>query len=105
MRNEARANDSRRQVQRRFPPGAFGVDNWTCLLFTVVGWMPSTATVWVTDSSRPSRLGPTKARKAEKVASHDAILLKEGVLVNVNWEQMATQWTLTEWVEAFADAE
>lgn len=105
MRNEARAKDSRRQVQRRFPPGAFGVDDRTCLLFTVVGWVPSTSTVWVTGSGQPSRPGGAQARRAEKVASHDALLLKEGTLVNVNWEQMAAQWTLDEWMEAFADAE
>lgn len=103
MRNDKHTRDSRRQVQRRFPPGAFGIDNRTCSLFTVVGWIPSTTTVWVTGSGQPSRPGPAAARRAEKVASHDAAILLDGKLVYMNWESMAVEWTLPEWEEAGND--
>lgn len=96
MRNDRHSRDSRREVQRRFPPGAFGVDNQTNSLFTAVGWIPSTTTVWITGSGQPSR-GPAQARKAEKVASHDAVVLRDGRVSHVNWESMAAQWTLPEW--------
>lgn len=106
MRNDKHAGDSRRQVQRRFPPGAFGVNAKTCLLFTVMGWVPSQTTVWTNGngSGQPSQMGPGAQRRAQKVASHDAVILIDGRLVNMNWESMAVEWTLPEWEEAFADA-
>lgn len=95
VRNNAHSKDSRRQVQRRFTPGSLGVNGKTCKVFIVVGWKPAKTTVLITGTGQPS--SSRDARKRVEVSTHEAVILIDDTLHNMNWEAMAVEWTLEEW--------
>lgn len=78
---------SRRQVQRRFPPGSF-VLNEAGIIGFVVGWAP------VAPDVNP-RTGYVRS-----VATWEALLLLSGnVLTRWKWEGLMEQMNLDEWEE------
>ena len=90
--NVLHERDSRREVQRRFPPGAFGVCKQSNLLFTVVGWSQVPAVI------EPNS-GPAAIRKLKEVSSWEVVVLLNNRLIRKSWSAISTDWTLNEWLE------
>ncbi len=85
-------------MQRRFPPGAFGVNGKTRLFFTVVGWVPSKMLRTIDPrNERPTKIGPRQARRAQKHEPYDVFIIIDGTIHDMSWEAMAVEWTLPEW--------
>ena len=75
--------DSRRQVQRRFPPGAFLYAGGA--LCVVVGWVPVA----------PKALAFSGGRMS--AATWEALLLINERMQTMRWENVRECWTLEEW--------
>lgn len=76
---------SRRQVQRRFPPGAFVVSRETCsIIGTIVGWSAVRATYYPYNG--------TKSQTWEVL-----ILTNKNVLSRENWMSMEDKMSFEEW--------
>lgn len=75
---------TRRQVQRRFPPGAFVVFEGTQRLATIVGWCQTPPTY-------------KKNGELRTAMGWEAVLIWDCRVINVSWERMRDHWTLEEW--------
>lgn len=77
-KNTKRGPESRREVQRRFPPGTMFVNSGGRRIATIVGWAPSR------DGWR-------------KVQSWSAIIIRDQRVTVEHWEHMREAMTLDEW--------
>ena len=80
---------SRRQVQRRFPPGALVVSEWNGkLIGMVIGWAPN----------RDGRWYDREGGRTSKVSTWEALVLTPNSRLEFfNWERIRAQLTLEEW--------
>ncbi len=78
---------SRRQVQRRFSPGTFVIDEAGTIIGFVVGW-----------SSVAPDVNP-RTGYVRQVASWEALLLTNDVMKRMRWENLSQKMNLDEWEE------
>ena len=95
--NDRRRQDrvSRRELQRKFPPGAMGV--WGTTMFTVVGWAPVAATPAVPSRGPDPVQGYFTTAKAAQPASWEVAVLVGQRLLTWQWTVLKSCKTLEEW--------
>jgi len=86
---------SRRQVQRRFPPGSFIINHPGDRIALVVGWGPTESTL------RQSITEPS--RMLGRPRSWVAYIIEDNRIKTVMWEVVRDGYTMEEW-EALREA-
>lgn len=89
-------DQSRRQVQRRFPPGSFIIDSRGTRMGFVVGWGPTPSTL------RPSVYNPD--RMVGQARSWIAYIIEDNRIRTLPWESVRDSYNLEEWEELLGEA-
>lgn len=87
-------NDSRRQTQRRFPPGSFIIDSRGSRMAFVVGWGPTPV---LERARRP--WDPWCDEKVVTPRSWIAYVVEADRVLTLPWENVRDSYNLDEWEE------
>jgi hypothetical protein len=82
-------DQSRRQVQRRFPPGTFIIDSRGTRMALVIGWGPTQSTL------RPSVINPD--RMVGEARSWIAYVVEDCRILTLPWTSVRDSYNLEEW--------
>lgn len=83
---------SRRHVQRRFPPGSFLIDSRGTRMAFIVGWGP---TPTITKLRRP--WDPFSEERVVTPRGWIAYVIEENRILTVPWERVRDGYNLEEW--------
>lgn len=95
MINTGSANESRRDVQRRFMPGTLAVCHRSSRLMTVIGWSPTPAE----PGYEPKLPANTHQHRMPKAASWESVVIMDNRITCFSWQVMRANWTLEEWTD------
>jgi hypothetical protein len=82
---ERNANQSRRQVCRRFPPGAFCISPRGDRMIMIVGW-----------NRTPASYNP-RTGALRWPMSWEALAIENERIITIPWESIRESWTIEEW--------
>ena len=86
MRTSRRnTNHSRRQVQRRFPPGAFVINSLGNRMAVVIGWAPVEAVI------------NSKTGREVSPITWEALILHDQRLERIPWQKIRDDYNIDEW--------